>query len=189
MHTRTYVCSCESCQGTGCTCGCQAATALARTTRPTAPAGPATTATAVLLAVSTALVALAPTPAAAQASVCGTATLLDVEVVMSRIPQPTITFVQTRRKGHGKSGDRAVQVYTTPSERQNKTYVVTVRLNDFTYVAQSPGSDFWNFNPTRLVVNDAIDACVSNGHLRLRRPDGKDYKTTIVRVERSAALP
>ena len=56
-------------------------------------------------------------------------------------------------------------------------------------VAQSPGSDFWNFSPTRLVVNDAIEACVSKGHLRLRRPDGKDYKTTIVRVERVAALP
>jgi hypothetical protein len=34
------------------------------------------------------------------------------------------------------------------------------------------------------VINDPIDACVSNGTLRLRRPDGKDYKTKIVRVVR-----
>jgi hypothetical protein len=32
-----------------------------------------------------------------------------------------------------------------------------------------------------------LDACVSRDTLRVRRPDGKDYKTTIVRVVRDVA--
>ncbi len=138
------------------------------------------------IAVSVALAALASSPVAAQSSICGTAMLRDVEVVTSRVPQSTITSVHTRRKNENTSGERAVDVYTTPAERQTKAYVVTVRLNDVVYTGESSGNEFWHFDPTRLVINDPIDACVSDGRLRLRRPDGKEYKTKIVRVVRDA---
>jgi hypothetical protein len=126
-------------------------------------------------------------PAAAQSAVCGTAMLKDVEVVTARTPQSTITSVQKKPNDGKESGARGVDVYTTPAERQTKTYLVTVRLNDLVYTGQGSGNWFWDFDPTRLVINDPIDACVSKDTLRLRRPDGKDYKTKIVRVVRELA--
>jgi hypothetical protein len=119
--------------------------------------------------------------AAAQSNACGTGVLRDVEVVIGRVPQSTITSVRTK---NNKPGKRDVNVMTTPSERQTTTYLVTVRLNDLTYTAQSSSNGFWSYDPTRLVINDPIHVCVSKGSLRLRRPDGKDYKTKIVRIVR-----
>ena len=60
-------------------------------------------------------------------------------------------------------------------------------MNDLVYTGQSSGNEFWNFDPTRLVINDPIGACVSGRSLRLRRPDGKDYKTKIVRAIRDVS--
>jgi hypothetical protein len=140
----------------------------------------------VTIAAVTGLAVFSPSPAAAQSTVCGTAMLLDVEVGTARVPQTTITSVRKRPNNGKKPGERAVDVYTTPAERQTKTYSVTVRLNDVVYTGQSSGDWFWDFDPTRLVINDPIDACVSKGTLRLRRPDGKDYRTKIVHVVRDA---
>jgi hypothetical protein len=103
-----------------------------------------------------ALATLAASPAVAQTAGCGTGILTDVEVVVARVPQSTITSVHTRPKDGRKPGERSVDAYTTPSERETKTYLVTVRI-------------------------------VSRDTLRLRRPDGKDYKTKIVRVVRDVA--
>lgn len=133
------------------------------------------------------LALFSPSPAAAQSPVCGTAMLRDVEVVTSRVPQSTITSVQKKPENGKRPGEREVDVYTTPTERQTKTYLVTVRLNDLVYTGQSSGNWFWDFDPTQLVIHDSIEACVSKGTLRLRRPDGKNYKTKIVRVVRDVA--
>jgi hypothetical protein len=62
--------------------------------------------------------------------------------------------------------------------------MVSVELEDMRYTARSSG-DFWNFDPTRLVINDPIGVCVEKNQIILRRPDGKDYKATIVRAVRS----
>ena len=141
----------------------------------------------VVIAAVFALAALAASPAVAQTEGCATAILTDVEVVVARVPQSTITSVHTRPKNGKKPGERSVDAYTTPSERDTKTYLVTVRINDRIYVGRSSGDWFWEFDPTGLVINDPIDACVSRDALRLRRPDGKDYKTKIVRVVRDVA--
>lgn len=137
-----------------------------------------------LMAAPVVLAMLSPSYAAAQ-SVCGTGTLRDVEIVTARVPQSTITSVRKKPKTENKGGEGQVDAYTTPSERQTKTYLVTVRLNDLVYTAESSGNEFWNFDPTRLVINDPIAACVSKDTLRLRRPDGMDYKTKIIRVVRN----
>ena len=138
----------------------------------------------VTLAVSMGLAMFSPSPAAAESVVCGTATLQDIEIVTGRVPQSTITSVRKKPKNGKKPGEQQVDAFTTPAERQTRTYLVTVRLNDMVYTDQSSGNEFWNFDPTQLVINDPIDACVSGRSLRLRRPDGKDYKTKIVRVIR-----
>lgn len=124
-----------------------------------------------------------PAAVAAQTSTCGTARLLDVEAVTELIAQGTTTSVHEKRK---KSGEREVRVYTTPAERQNKRYLVTVRLDDLLYTGESSGNMFWDFDPTRLVINDPVDACVYKDRLILKRPDGKEYKTKVVRTVRDA---
>lgn len=123
-------------------------------------------------------------PAQSAATHCGMATLRDVEVLVQTVSQGTVTSVRERRLR--KPGEREVQVYTTPGERQSKKYLVTVLLNDLVYTGESPGDEFWHFNPTRFVINDPIEACVREDRLILKRPDGKDYRSTIVRVMRDS---
>ena len=177
MTPQSNACGCQSCDGPGCACGCRQINARRY----------ATDRIAAVIAAVIALATLAASPAVAQTAGCVTGILTDVEVVVSRVPQSTITSVHTRPKDGRKPGERSVDAYTTPSERETKTYLVTVRINDRVYVGRSSGDWFWEFDPTRLVINDPIDACVSSNTLRLRRPDGKEYKTKIVRVVRDVA--
>ncbi len=138
----------------------------------------------VLVTLAAGLILSLGTSAAAQPPTCGTAVLQNVEVVTGRVPQASITSV---RGQNDKPSDRNVNAMTTPSERQTKSYLVTVRLNDVVYTGQSSANWFWNYAPTRLVINDPVEICVAKNTLRLRRPDGKDYKTKIVRVVRDVA--
>ena len=138
----------------------------------------------VTIAASIGLAVLSAPPLAAESLMCGTGTLRDVEVVIDRVPQSTITTVHKKPRNGKKPGEQDVDAFSTPAERQTKAYFVMVRLNDVVYTGQSSGNEFWNFDPGRLVINDPIGACVSKSTLRLRRPDGKDYKTKIVRVIR-----
>ena len=177
MTTQSNVCGCPSCHAPDCACGCRRINARRYA------AGRNT----LVIAAAIALVALAASPAVAQTAGCGTAILTDVEVVVARVPQSTITSVRRRPTDGRKPGERIVDAYTTPSERETKTYLVTVRINDRVYVGRSSGDWFWEFDPTRLVINDPIDACVSGDTLRLRRPDGKDYRTKILRMVRDVA--
>lgn len=123
-------------------------------------------------------------PAHSAATHCGMATLRDVEVLVQTVSQGTVTSVRERRPR--KPGEREAQAYTTPGERQSKKYLVTVLLNDLVYIGESPGDEFWHFNPTRFVINDPIDACVREDRLILKRPDGKEYRSKIVRVMRNS---
>jgi hypothetical protein len=119
--------------------------------------------------------------AAEQRAACGVATFEDVQVVTATVPQATITATRDERR---KPGERQRVAVTTASETTDRKYQVTVRLNGLVYTGESSGNWFWDFNPTRLVINDPVPACVSNGRLTLTRPDGKDYKLKIVRVVR-----
>ncbi|HUR32586.1 MAG TPA: hypothetical protein VM032_02255 [Vicinamibacterales bacterium] len=124
--------------------------------------------------------------ASAQSAVCGVATVTDVTLVTTWVPQGTMTTIHRKPGGGRKPGERDVDAYTTPAERQTRSYEVTVRVNDMTYTSMSSADWFWDFAPTSLVINDPIPACVSNNTLHLRRPDGKDYKSKIVRVVRDS---
>ena len=123
-----------------------------------------------------------PTPAAAESSSCGMAVLQDVDVSTTLVPQASITTARNRRAKPG-----AVQdwwAYSTPGARLSKRYLVTVRLNDMVYTGEASGDGFWTYDPSTLVINDAIHACVVKNRLRLTRPDGKDYSIKIVRAVR-----
>ncbi len=193
----------QICDGRTCTCdqpdtigrrdGCGCGTNCTCTTQTCGGGTRGTVAAMVVRAVTVMAVAgLAlgiASPARAQSDACGTATLMNVEIVAERIPQSTITSVRRPPADGKRAGERRVDAYTTPSERQTRTYRVTVRLGDMVYTGQSSGDWFWEFDPTRLVINDAIHVCVAADRLRLRRPDGKDYKVKIVRVVRESAVP
>jgi len=81
------------------------------------------------LVVTTPIVADTPT-------VCGVATLKDVQVVTDSVPQGTITV----RDKDKKPGERDRVTYTSPSARKDKKYHVTVRLNDVLYTGESSGN-------------------------------------------------
>ena len=131
----------------------------------------------------TLLIITLATPAAArgETTVCGMATLEDVDVATTLVPIGTVT---TGRNKPGKPGIRDWHVYTSPASRVSKSYLVTVRLNDMLYTGESSGDGFWTFNPGTLVVNDGIYVCVAKDRLRITRPDGKDYSAKIVRAVR-----
>ena len=137
-----------------------------------------------LLAGSCAAVLLLPPAAGAEVPYkCGTGTLRDVDAVVEIFPVEKHTHVVTKIN---KRGQREVDVNTSSGERHERTYTVTVQLEDMSYTAQSSGN-FWNFDPTRLVINDPIGLCVDRNQIILRRPDGKDYKARIVRAVRTQA--
>jgi hypothetical protein len=137
-----------------------------------------------LRAGSVAAVLLFPPPAGAEVPYkCGTGTLRDVDAVIETVPVEKHTHVVTKTN---KRGEREVHAETSSGERHEKTYTVTVQLEDMIYTAQSSGN-FWNFDPTRLVINDPIGLCADRSQIILRRPDGKDYKAKIVRAVRTPA--
>ncbi len=124
-------------------------------------------------------------PAAAETSyACGSATLLDVELVSEVIPTEHVRVVRGRRDRHGR---RDTWTERTTGVREKKNYLVTVQLDDVQYVGESSADAPWDFNPMRLVINDTIDVCVERNRLVLTRPDGKHYRATIVRAVRDAA--
>ena len=120
---------------------------------------------------------------AAPADACGTATLLDVELVSEAIPTEHVRVVRGRRDRHGR---RDTWVERTPGIREKKNYLVTLQLGDVRYVGESSADAPWDFNPMRLVINDDIDVCVERDRLVLTRPGGKHYRATIVRAVRDA---
>lgn len=140
--------------------------------------------TRMLIALTAAAILSSGQAAAKEPASCGVATLDNVEVLTDLIALGTITTVRDRTR---KPGERDWFAVTTPSARLRKRYHVTVRLANMIYTGESPGDAFWNFDPTRLVINDVISACVDEKHLTLRRPDGKDYQTTIVRALRAVS--
>jgi hypothetical protein len=136
-----------------------------------------------LLAGSFATMLLWPPSAGAEVPyTCGMGTLRDVDTVIETFPAEKHTRVVTKTN---RRGERETHVDTSSGERHEKTYTVTVQLEDMIYAAQSSGN-FWNFDPTRLVINDPIGLCVDKNQIILRRPDGKDYKARIVRAVRNA---
>ena len=135
-----------------------------------------------LIAVFGAATLLAPASFARTATTCQTGKLLDVHENTELVPD--VQIVQTRQNKNGKD-------WTTialPSTRKQATYVVKVALDGIIYTARSSG-DFWAYNPSGMIVNSEVEACVDSNKLVITRPDGKQYKPTIIRRERGQSAP
>lgn len=112
---------------------------------------------------------------------CGTGRLVDVELVTDVVSNGTTSVTTTKRN---RRGERREYTHTSPSEHTEKTYFITVELDDMRYVAKSSGNLPWNYNPTRMVINDPIGVCIDHKRLVISRPGGKTYKASIVRATR-----
>jgi hypothetical protein len=75
-----------------------------------------------------------------------------------------------------------------PPARKQTTYAVKVALDGIIFTARSSG-DFWGYNPSSLIVNGEVEACVASNKLVITRPDGKQYKPTIIRREQVQSVP
>ena len=136
-----------------------------------------------LTGLATVLLQAQPSVAKDAPYTCGTGRLLDVEMVKDVVSNGTTTVTTSKRN---KKGERKEYTTTSPDEHTEKTYFITIALNDMRYVARSSGNLPWNFNPTRMVINDPIGVCVDRKYVMVTRPDGKTYKASIVRVSREA---
>ena len=135
-----------------------------------------------LIAAFGAATLLAPASYARTVPACQTGKLLDVQENTELVPD--VQIVQTRQNKNGKD-------WTTialPSTRKQTTYVVKVALDGIIYTARSSG-DFWGYNPSSMIVNSEVEACVDSNRLVITRPDGKQYKPTIIRRERGQSAP
>lgn len=77
---------------------------------------------------------------------------------------------------------------THSGEQTQEIYILTVAIGDMIYTAENVKNLFFGYNPTDMVVNDPVNVCVERNKLVLTRPDGKKYKTRIVRSERDRKI-
>ena len=119
--------------------------------------------------------------AAQQSGACGTGKLVGLDTRIQTIAGMNTAHYDERVK---KNGNRTIDGYTYSGEQAQEIYVLTVAIGDIIYTAESLKNLFFGYNPTDMVVNDPIDVCVEKNKLILTRPDGKKYKTRIVRSER-----
>ena len=122
---------------------------------------------------------LAPTSYGQASSACQTGRLLDVQEDTEYVP--TVHFGRVHR-----NGSKDWTTVDLPSARKQTTYTVKVALGGIIYTARSSG-DFWGYNPSKMIVNSELEACVEANKLVITRPDGKQYKPTITRRERDQA--
>ena len=116
----------------------------------------------------------------AQTASCNGGKLLDVQISKRVIDAGTTERVEERSKKNGKD----YHGYSMPVTQEQTIYTVTVQLSDLLYTAQSQSVFGWGFKPTAFIVNDPIHGCIQGNTLVLTRPDGKEYKAHIVRIER-----
>jgi hypothetical protein len=119
--------------------------------------------------------------AAQQSGSCGTGKLVGLDTRIQTIPGMNTAHYEERAK---KNGERTIDGYTYSGEQTQAIYVLTVAIGDMIYTAENARNLFFGYNPTDMVVNDPVDVCVEKNKLVLTRPDGKKYKTRIVRAER-----
>lgn len=112
-------------------------------------------------------------------SACHTGKLLDMRETSEYIPTVQVGRVH-------RNGSKDWTTVEMPSTRKQTTYTVTVALDGIIYTARSTG-DFWAYNPSKMIVGAELEACVEANKLVITRPDGKQYKPTIIRRERDQA--
>lgn len=79
------------------------------------------------------------------------------------------------------SSNRVVQSGSVITNVTDTEYRMNVELNGVIYVCSYWPRWRWSYEPNDFVVNDAIDVRISGKHLFIKRPNGKELKTAIIR--------
>lgn len=119
-----------------------------------------------------------------ESGACRTGKLVGLDTRVQTIPGTSNAHYEEKVK---KDGKKTIDGYTYTGDQTQEIYVLTVAIADLVYTAENPRNLFFGYNPTDMVVNDPVEVCLEKNKLVLTRPDGKKYKTRIVRTERAAA--
>ena len=110
-------------------------------------------------------------------------TLLDMgyqtQAITSYFNQAYATGNRHEAYGYGSS---------TPVTRRYKDYNFIVRLGDILYQTEYSAKYLWSYKP-EWIVNDEIEVRLDKDKMFLRKPDGKELKTSIVNRVRLPAAP
>jgi len=120
--------------------------------------------------------------AAQQSGSCGTGKLVGLDTRIQTTAGMSTGHYEEKVK---KNGKKTIDGYTYSGEQTQEIYVLTVKMGDMIYTAENVKNLFFGYNPTNMVVNDPVEICVEKNKLVLTRPDGKKYRTRIVRSERA----
>ena len=78
----------------------------------------------------------------------------------------------------GKLLDVEVKVYD--NDRADY-YYITVQLGQMTYVGEYRAAFLWSYEPKEWVVNDPIEVRFEKDKMFIKRPNGKELKTKVVK--------
>ncbi len=135
------------------------------------------------------MVALAVVSVAGTANVlaqeCSTGKLVGLDTRTETVAGVSSGHYEEKTK---KNGKKVMDGYTYTPEQTKEIYILTVEVGDLTYTSENLKNLFFGYNPTDMVVNDPVAVCVTKNRLVLTRPDGKKYKTRIVRTERQSGV-
>lgn len=59
-------------------------------------------------------------------------------------------------------------------------YRLSVEIEDMVYVGSYWPRTCWSYSPTDFVVNDPVQVKVDGKHMYIKRPGGKELKTTLI---------
>jgi hypothetical protein len=68
-------------------------------------------------------------------------------------------------------------------------YRLSVQLGDMVYVGSYWPRTRWSYSPTDFIVNDPVQVKIDGKHMYLKRPDGKELKTTVIQRIRANPSP
>lgn len=60
-------------------------------------------------------------------------------------------------------------------------YRISIELDGMVYVGSYYPRWRWSYSPTDFIVNDPVEVRIDGNHLVIKRPNGKELKTAIVR--------
>jgi hypothetical protein len=64
-------------------------------------------------------------------------------------------------------------------------YRLSVQLGDMVYVGSYWPRTRWSYSPTDFIVNDPVQVKIEGKHMYVKRPDGKELKTTVIQRVRA----
>ena len=68
-------------------------------------------------------------------------------------------------------------------------YRLSVEVGEMVYVGSYWPRTIWSYSPTDFIVNDPVQVKIDGKHMYLKRPDGKELKTTVLQRIRTKPNP